>query len=127
MSLIGGTVFYTDIETNNTYFLVTDEVPQPNFYTVKMHRHNDETALGAILNGFKNELALNLDNLRLGELAGWHMKSDADLIALYTFEVVNPAIFDHERLSMLGMHFANAKDLNSLLTTVDMNGFGRLD
>lgn len=127
MSLIAGTVFYTDNETNNTYFLVTDEIPQPNFYTVKMHRHNDETALGAIINGFKNELALNIDNLRLGELAGWHMRGDTDLIALYTFEVVNPAIFNHERLSMLGMHFANAKDLNSLLTTVDMNGVGRLD
>ena len=128
MSLIAGTVVFT--RNDQSYFLVTDEVPTPRFYTVKMHKHDGDTALGSLLTGMKDELGFDIDNLRLGELAAWHgqgLETAEDLISLYTFEPVDAARFNMVRLGMLGLQFMNAKDAADLLRNVDMTGVARLD
>lgn len=128
MSMIAGTIVFT--RNDQSYFLVTDEVPTPRFYTVKMHKHAGDTALGSILTGMKGELGINLDNLRLGELAAWHgkdLETAEDLISLYTFEPIDTTDFNMDRLALLGLQFMNAKDAAGLLTNVDMTGVARLD
>jgi hypothetical protein len=126
MSQIAGTVIFS--QNDMSYFLVTDD--QHEFYSVKMHRHQDDTALGSILAGMKNELGLDIDNLRLGELAAWRQHSDSEedrLISLYTFEVVDFAKVDVERLGNLGLHFVSATEAAPLIKNVDMMSVAQLD
>jgi hypothetical protein len=126
MSRIAGTIIFT--RDDMSYFLVVDDTV--DFYTVKMHRHNEDTALGTLLTGFKNELGIDVDNLRLGELAGWTKQGvdeQAELISLYTFEVVDPQKMDLNRLELLGMHFASAREVATLLQHVDMMTVAQLD
>lgn len=128
MSLIAGTIIFTRDE--QSYFLVTDEVPEPKFYTVKMHKHDGDTALGSIVNGMQDELGINMDNLRFGELAAWHtqgLETTEDLISLYTFEPIDSEALNLDRLSLLGLQFVNAKDVVDFLKNVDMTGAMQLD
>ncbi|MCM0583375.1 hypothetical protein H9L19_01510 [Weissella diestrammenae] len=127
MSLIAGTVYFT--QEDKTFFLVTDQ-PHSKFFTVKMHKHQGDTALGSLLNGIKGELGIDPNDLRLGELGAWHIKGGTtaeDLISLYTLELVEPNRVDLKRLSDLGMSFASAANLSDLLTSVDVTGVAALD
>ena len=128
MAKIAGTIVFT--RDDQAYFLVTDEIPVPKFYTVQMHKHAGDTALGSLLTGMKSELGLHIDNLRLGELAAWHetgLSTAEDLISLYTFEPVAADCIDLDRLEMLGLQFVNARDMKSLLKNVDIVGVKQLD
>jgi len=128
MAKIAGTIVFT--RQDQSYFLVTDEVPVAKFYTVQMHKHDGDTALGSLLTGMKSELGLHLDNLRLGELAAWHetgLATAEDLISLYTFEPVASDLIDLERLELLGLQFVNARDMKNLLKNVDIVGVKQLD
>ncbi|MDR3240559.1 MAG: hypothetical protein LBT37_00110 [Lactobacillaceae bacterium] len=127
MSLIAGTVYFT--QEDRAFFLVTDQ-PHSKFFTVKMHKHDNDTALGSLLSGFKNELGIDPDNLRLGELGAWHISggvTSEDLVSLYTLELVDHDKLNLERLADLGMSFASADNLSDLLTNVDVTGVARLD
>ncbi|KAA8433236.1 hypothetical protein ACFQGR_06020 [Weissella sagaensis] len=128
MSLIAGTIIFT--RDDQSYFLVTDELPKPKFYTVKMHKHDGDTALGSIVNGMRDELGIDFDNLRFGELAAWHLQeseSSEDLVSLYTFEAIDSKLLNLERLNLLGLQFINARDIGRLLKNVDMAGVIQLD
>lgn len=128
MSLIAGTIIFT--RDDQSYFLVTDELPKPKFYTVKMHKHDGDTALGSIVNGMRDELGIEFDNLRFGELAAWHLQeleSSEDLVSLYTFEAIDSKLLNLDRLNLLGLQFINARDISGLLKNVDMAGVIQLD
>lgn len=128
MSLIAGTIIFT--RDDQSYFLVTDELPTPKFYTVKMHKHDGDTALGSIVNGMKDELGVEFENLKFGELAAWHLQgleTSEDLVSLYTFEPIDSSLLNLERLSLLGLQFINARDMQELLKNVDMTGVIQLD
>lgn len=128
MSLIAGTVIFT--RDDQSYFLVTDELPIPKFYTVKMHKHDGDTALGSIVNGMKDELGIEFENLKFGELAAWHLQgleTSEDLVSLYTFEPIDSNLLNLERLNLLGLQFINAGDIQKLLKNVDMTGVIQLD
>lgn len=128
MSLIAGTVIFT--RDDQSYFLVTDELPTPKFYTVKMHKHDGDTALGSIVNGMKDELGIEFENLKFGELAAWHLQgleTSEDLVSLYTFEPIDSNLLNLERLNLLGLQFINAGDIQKLLKNVDMTGVIQLD
>lgn len=123
MSLIAGTIIYT--KEDQTYFLVSDDQPRQKFYTVKMHKHENDTALGSLLEGLRHGLGVDPDNLRLGEIAGW--QANEDIITLYTFDVINADSFDLKRLSQLGLHFVTATSAMNLLHEVDTNVVAKLD
>ncbi|MFL2019741.1 hypothetical protein [Weissella hellenica] len=128
MSLIAGTIIFT--RDDQSYFLVTDELPKPKFYTVKMHKHDGDTALGSIVNGMRDELGIGFDNLRFGELAAWHLQeleSSEDLVSLYTFEAIDSKLLNLDRLNLLGLQFINTRDISGLLKNVDMAGVIQLD
>ncbi|KRN32556.1 hypothetical protein [Weissella halotolerans] len=126
MSLVAGTVVFT--RGDQSFFLVTEQAPRARFYTVKMHKHKNETALGSLLTGFKSDLGLSIENLRLSELAVWH---DASLqvgpISLFTFTPVNIEAIDFERLHAVGLAFMNARDVRELLKSVDMTAVAGFD
>lgn len=127
MSLIAGTIYFT--RGDQTFFLVTDQ-PASKFFTVKMHRHKKDTALGALLTGIRNELGIDPDTLRLGELGAWHTQGlmvQDDLVSLYTLELLDETTLNLERLSNLGMSFASAASLSNLITKVDVTRVTRLD
>ncbi|MFL1696446.1 hypothetical protein ACJQWY_06575 [Weissella kandleri] len=127
MSLIAGTVYFT--RADQTYFLVTDQ-PKSQFFTVKMHRHQNETALGTLLSGLREELGIDPDCLRLGELGTWHtqgLETQDDLISLYTLELVDEKSLNMQRLRSVGMSFAQAKSVKDLIFNVDVTGVTRLD
>ncbi|MBM7616468.1 hypothetical protein JOC36_000001 [Weissella uvarum] len=128
MTLIAGTIIFT--RDDQSFFMVKDGLPISEFYTVRMHQHEDDTALGALLAGMKDQLGLNLDNLRLGELAVWHREGRDDSIdstSLFTFEVIDDALLNFDRLEAVGMEFVNARDAVSLVKNVDMSGVIGLD
>ncbi|RRG18882.1 hypothetical protein D3P96_02530 [Weissella viridescens] len=128
MTLVAGTIIFT--RADQSFFMVKDEQPIANFYTVKAHKHEEDTPLGSLLAGMKNQLGLNLDNLRLDELAVWHRAQpdgSKDSTSLFTFEVVDPDKINMERLAAVGMEFVNAKDALNLVTNVDMSGVIKMD
>ncbi|MBS0949334.1 hypothetical protein JK159_02905 [Weissella minor] len=128
MTLVAGTIIFT--RDDQSYFMVKDDVPISKFYTVRMHKHENDTALGSLLEGMKEQLGLNLNNLRLGELAVWHSEGRADSIdstSLYTFEVVDVSLINFERLAAVGMEFVNARHARDLVRNVDMSGVIKLD
>lgn len=124
MSLVAGTVIFT--RGDKSYFLVADTLAKPKFYTVKMHRHEADTALGSLLTGLKNELGLDPENLRLGEIAGWHA-DDGEIVSLYTLDAVDPDAFNLKRLDLLGLHFVSTHEAAQLLLDVDMMVAVKLD
>ena len=78
----------------------------------------------------QDELGINMDNLRFGELAAWHtqgLETTGDLISLYTFEPIDSEALNLDRLSLLGLQFVNAKDVVDFLKNVDMTGVMQLD
>ncbi|AIG65833.1 hypothetical protein ACRHK7_01435 [Weissella tructae] len=127
MSYVAGTIIFT--RGDQSFFLVTD-TPESRFYTVKLHRQAGDTALGSLLAGMKSELGIDVDNLRLGELAVWHEQGqhdNSDAFSLFTFEPVDISVLDFERLRAVGLQFMNARQAHSLLENVDMSGVTSLD
>ncbi|TYC48383.1 hypothetical protein ESZ50_08440 [Weissella muntiaci] len=124
MSLVAGTIIFT--RDDQSYFLVADTLPKQQFYTVKMHRHEGDTALGSLLTGLKTDLGIDPNNLRLGEIAGWRMDGN-EVISLYTLDAVDSTAFDLTRLDLVGVHFVSARDAAELLLDVDMMAAVRLD
>lgn len=127
MSYVAGTIIFT--RGDQSFFLVTD-TPDSRFYTVKLHRQAGDTALGSLLTGMKSELGIDVDNLRLGELAVWHEQGqhdNTDAFSLFTFEPVDISLLDFERLRAVGLQFMNARQAHSLLENVDMSGVTSLD
>jgi len=127
MSYVAGTVIFT--RGDQSFFMVTD-TPVPRFYTVKMHRQAGDTALGSLLAGMKSELGIDVNNLRLGELAVWHERGEqdnSDAFSLFTFEPVEIELLDFERLRAVGIEFMNARQAHKLLENVDMSGVTSLE
>lgn len=127
MSYVAGTIIFT--REDQSFFLVTD-TPVSRFYTVKLHRQAGDTALGSLLTGMKMELGVDIDNLRLGELAVWHERGEqdnSDAFSLFTFEPIDISLLDFERLRAVGLQFINARQAHQLLQNVDMSGVTSLD
>lgn len=127
MSYVAGTIIFT--RDDQSFFLVTD-TPVSRFYTVKLHRQAGDTALGSLLTGMKSDLGINMDNLRLGELAVWHeqgKQDNSDAFSLFTFEPIDISLLDFERLRAVGLQFINARQAHQLLQNVDMTGVTSLD
>lgn len=127
MSYVAGTIIFT--REDQSFFLVTD-TPVSRFYTVKLHRQAGDTALGSLLTGMKTELGIDIDNLRLGELAVWHESGEddnSDAFSLFTFEPIDISLLDFERLRAVGLQFMNARQAHQLLQNVDMSGVTSLD
>ncbi|GMA67795.1 hypothetical protein GCM10025884_14220 [Leuconostoc gelidum subsp. gelidum] len=83
MSLIAATAIA--VKDDLPYFLVEKNSETYHFFTAKMHRHNHDTSLGAVLRAFKALGPIDFDQWRLGELTS--VKNNNTLMSLYAFEV----------------------------------------
>ena len=85
MSLIAATAI--SVKNDLPYFLVKEDTDGYHFFTAKMHRHNPDTSLGAVLREFQTLGSVDFDQWRLGELTS--VEDNGTLMSLYSFEVPN--------------------------------------
>ncbi|MCT8388632.1 hypothetical protein D0501_00735 [Leuconostoc holzapfelii] len=117
MSLIAATAIA--YENNLPYFLVEKQGDDYRFFTAKMHRHNQETSLGVVLRELKKMGLADFDNWRLGELTS--VKTDGQLLSLYSFEVTDMAAITTALDDQLT--FVPANKLHGLLETLQTTAF----
>lgn len=117
MSLIAATVI--SVKNNLPYFLVENSEKGYQFYTAKMHRHNQDTSLGAVLRAFKSIGIVNFDTWHLGELTS--VNREGTLMSLYSFEV--PEMSGVEECLEGKLEFVPANQLHKLLETLQTTSF----
>ncbi|CAM3036111.1 MULTISPECIES: hypothetical protein [Leuconostoc] len=121
MSLIAATAIA--VKDDLPYFLVEKNSENYQFFTAKMHRHNHDTSLGAVLRAFKALGPIDFDQWRLGELTS--VKNNNTLMSLYAFEVSDMSTIesklDHKLM------FVPANKLHKLLESVQTRAFVRFE
>ena len=120
MSLVAATAIA--IKDSMPYFLVEPIENGYRFYTTKVHKHKQDTSLGAVLRGLQQDGDIDFDNWRLGELSTLESDHEGPM-SFYSFEVepenmhlITTAF--HEKLK-----FVPANKLHTLLETVQMSSF----
>ncbi|MGY3742909.1 hypothetical protein [Leuconostoc inhae] len=121
MSLIAATAIA--VKDDLPYFLVEKNSETYQFFTAKMHRHNHDTSLGAVLRAFKTLGPINFDQWRLGELTS--VKNDNTLMSLYAFEVSDMDLIEKTLNNKL--MFIPANELHGLLESVQTRAFVRFE
>lgn len=117
MTLVAGTIVV--VREGMPSYLVVKNNEQVNFFSAKMHKHRNETALGTIIQALKPYF--NIDNLRLDELTS--VKIQKEMCSLYVFKVVN---FNLIELADNNFKFVEASNIHTLLETVDMSAAPKL-
>lgn len=112
MSLIAVTAIA--VKDNLPYFLVQKKENGYQFFTTKMHKHNNDTSLGAALRGLKELGPVNFDDWRLGELTS--VEIEGELLSIYSFEVKNTDKIEQELNFRL--KFMPANKIHGLLKTL---------
>lgn len=112
MSLIAVTAIA--VKDNLPYFLVQKKATGYQFFATKMHKHNNDTSLGAALRGLKELGAVNFDDWRLGELTS--VEVEGELLSIYSFEVKDTEKIEQELNFKL--KFMPANKIHELLKTL---------
>ncbi|MEX0380283.1 hypothetical protein AB3K25_07390 [Leuconostoc sp. MS02] len=121
MSLIAATAIA--VKEDMPYFLVEKDGETYRFFTAKMHRHNHDTSLGAVLREFKNLGPIDFDQWRLGELTT--INDNDTLMSLYAFNVFDMAVIEKSLNNKL--MFVPASKLHGLLERVQTRAFVRFE
>lgn len=118
MSLIAATAIA--VKDNLPYFLVEKTKDQTyRFFTTKMHRHNNDTSLGAVLRGLKSLGPVDFDEWRLGELTS--VSGGDSLMSIYSFDVKDMSKIEKELNYQLV--FVPANKIHPLLKTLQTTAF----
>ena len=118
MSLIAATAIA--VKDNLPYFLVEKTKDQTyRFFTTKMHRHNNDTSLGAVLRGLKSLGPVDFDEWRLGELTS--VSGGDSLMPVYSFDVKDMSKIEKELNYRLV--FVPANEIHPLLETLQTTAF----
>ena len=118
MSLIAATTIA--VKDNLPYFLVEKTKDQTyRFFTTKMHRHNNDTSLGAVLRGLKSLGPVDFDDWRLGELTS--VSGGDSLMSIYSFYVKDMQKIEKELNYLLV--FVPANKIHPLLETLQTTAF----
>ncbi|ADG40704.1 MULTISPECIES: hypothetical protein [Leuconostoc] len=117
MSLIAATAI--SLKGDLPYFLVKHDAQGYHFFTAKMHRHNHDTSLGAVLREFKKLGPVNFDQWRLGELTS--VNYEGTLMSMYSFDV--PDMKTIEEAVNNQLEFVPANKLHGLLETLQTTEF----
>lgn len=118
MSLIAATAIA--VKDNLPYFLVEKTKDQTyRFFTTKMHRHNNDTSLGAVLRGLKSLGPVDFDEWRLGELTS--VSGGDSLMSIYSFDVKDMSKIEKELNYQLV--FVPANKIHPLLETLQTKAF----
>ena len=117
MSLIAATAI--SVKNDLPYFLVKEDTNGYHFFTAKMHRHNHDTSLGAVLREFQTLGSVDCDQWRLGELTS--VEDNGTLMSLYSFEVPNMDAV--EKALNYQLKFVPANKLHTLLETLQTTSF----
>ncbi|QBO36815.1 hypothetical protein EQG49_10250 [Periweissella cryptocerci] len=111
MSIVAGTIAV--IQDGMPYYLVVNNDNHYDFFTAKMHAHEGDTALGALLAAMEPHFVI--DDLRLDELTS--VTINDKLSSLFVFTTTD---FAEVQLDSTNFEFVQASGLHSLLETVDM-------
>lgn len=122
MSLIAATAIA--VKENLPYFLVEKDGDAYRFFTAKMHRHNHDTSLGAVVRELKKLGPVNFNEWRLGELTSVKDNDDV-LMSLYSFDVSDMHSIEKELNNHL--EFVPANQLHDLLETLQTTAFVRFE
>ena len=118
MSLIAATTIA--VKDNLPYFLVEKTKDQTyRFFTTKMHLHNNDTSLGAVLRGLKSLGPVDFDDWRLGELTS--VSCGDSLMSIYSFDVKDMPKIEKELNYLLV--FVPANKIHPLLETLQTTAF----
>lgn len=117
MSIVAGTI--AAIQDGMPYYLVVNTDNHFSFFTAKMHAHENDTALGAVLEAMKPHFAI--EDFRLDELTS--VTIDGKLSSLFVFTTTDLAAI---QLDGTDFEFVQASGLHSLLETVDMGSAPQL-
>ncbi|WP_349551301.1 hypothetical protein [Leuconostoc pseudomesenteroides] len=118
MSLIAATAIA--VKDNFPYFLVEQSKDNSyRFFTTKMHRHNNDTSLGAVLRGLKLLGPVDFDDWRLGELTS--VSDGNSLMSIYSFDVKDMPKIEKELNHQLV--FVPANEIHPLLETLQTTAF----
>ncbi|TYC46436.1 hypothetical protein [Leuconostoc litchii] len=117
MSLIAVTAIA--VKDNLPYFLVEENEGHYQFFTTKMHKHNNDTSLGAALRGLKELGAVDFNDWRLGELTS--VAFQGDLLSIYSFEVKDTDKIEREL--NYNLKFMPANQIHELLETLQTTLF----
>ena len=117
MTLVAGTIVV--IKEGMPSYLVVKDQKQVSFFSAKMHKHRNETALGTIIKAFEPYFVI--DNLRLDELTSVRIQNE--MCSLYVFEVVDFSLVKSQNDNF---EFVEASSIHNLLETVDMNAAPKL-
>ncbi|WP_061515073.1 hypothetical protein [Leuconostoc mesenteroides] len=112
MSLIAVTAIA--VKDNLPYFLVQKKEKWLPVLHYKMHKHNNDTSLGAALRGLKELGAVNFDDWRLGELTS--VEVEGELLSIHSFEVKDTEKIEQELNFKL--KFMPANKIHELLKTL---------
>ncbi|CAK8054670.1 hypothetical protein [Eupransor demetentiae] len=119
MTMVAATVIA--FEDKMPYFLVKQAKGEDaEFFAVKVHRHEETTSLGTILNAFKHAGVKNFDQWRIGELSAVKNQS-GELMPLYSFEVSDRKAVQKELEGDLV--FESADKIKDLLMTLNPSAF----
>ncbi|WP_367297180.1 hypothetical protein [Loigolactobacillus coryniformis] len=121
MKQVAGTIMLID-KTGAPKFLVTKSAA--DYHLMLADQEDGRTPLATILAAIKDQLGLNVNDLRLGELSNVIIE-DQD-VSLFVFEWGNIAAQQlSENITSLqakGYTFEHPKTLRGLLTQIDMSG-----
>lgn len=117
MSLIAATAIA--LKDDMPYFLVKDDAKGYKFFTAKMHRHEHDTSLGAVLRGFQKLGPIDFDQWRLGELTS--VNYEGTLMSMYSFDVPDMEMIEKAVNNQL--KFVPANKIHSLLETLQTTEF----
>ena len=84
-----------------------------------MHRHNNDTSLGAVLRGLKLLGPVDFDDWRLGELTS--VSDGNSLMSIYSFDVKDMPKIEKELNHQLV--FVPANEIHPLLETLQTTAF----
>ena len=108
------------VKDNLPYFLVEKTKDQTyRFFTTKMHLHNNDTSLGAVLRGLKSLGPVDFDDWRLGELTS--VSCGDSLMSIYSFDVKDMPKIEKELNYLLV--FVPANKIHPLLETLQTTAF----